>query len=662
LAYAVKSYAKHGLHERAYNIASSGIKDPLNIADAYDTIGAYTADYDKESAVQYLDKSAQLLNILLESSGAESSAVGSIALSYISLASSYSKAGEYERSLSLKNRVVDDIFGLLSSTTNPTRFTAQGQLISSITNPDDLGGGLISELIEAGEVDAALDTINYAYSLIGTLDKGPVTSNPYLSHIMYLSRLIKHDRNIADIAPEKKAAVIENIRAVYAKMEEYTNSPETTSTNWMYRYAVAAGDMYWALGATDGLAFFNRIDPDEDEDSYYEAVFRIATEIAVADSFDAAIAFVETYNPFDDVTYSNVTSWGWGWIDGLTYYNDVVDGMGSYAYRHGKPAIAEAAADKAIEIIEAAAAYYITDGTADDELENLITYSTYALDNRYSEYGYLRVAQIYTAIDKQDKAKDVLDKALAFADGTSESFERAKAYAAIGHQYELAGYPAEAETAFNKAITLDVSTIASDVNKANHYIGLAYDATTHQVANKESVVAGLLTSAASYADAVGSDDNTYKNEINAFINIAKMYALILADAEIIESLEKAETAAGSILAPDTKVAQYTNIISTYAGLGFVDKAFSKATDTAILEQIDSQNAAIRKIAETVAAIDDFPESSIAFSDIDKDGKPDFFVPWASETQINASGLALDDDIDGDGIVDTADLTPFFFAN
>jgi hypothetical protein len=78
----------------------------------------------------------------------------------------------------------------------------------------------------------------------------------------------------------------------------------------------------------------------------------------------------------------------------------------------------------------------------------------------------------------------------------------------------------------------------------------------------------------------------------------------------------------------------------------------------LIQQPSDLNTALQSIADTILGKSYFSED-IAFSDTDRDGKPDFFVPWATQNDIEESGLELDDDIDGDGLLDTDDLTPFY---
>ncbi|WP_412851607.1 hypothetical protein [Ectothiorhodospira shaposhnikovii] len=64
------------------------------------------------------------------------------------------------------------------------------------------------------------------------------------------------------------------------------------------------------------------------------------------------------------------------------------------------------------------------------------------------------------------------------------------------------------------------------------------------------------------------------------------------------------------------------------------------------------------VAEALTQWDDFPGTDLARFDFDGDGRPDFFSPQYTPDEWMSSALELDDDIDGDGIPDAMDRTPY----
>lgn len=100
---------------------------------------------------------------------------------------------------------------------------------------------------------------------------------------------------------------------------------------------------------------------------------------------------------------------------------------------------------------------------------------------------------------------------------------------------------------------------------------------------------------------------------------------------------------------------YPELVKQYAAIGEYDIALSIA-------QLDSFTQADKEpmlieLAKAQASHDDFPATSTALIDTDKDGLPTFFLTVASQQDITNSGLTADQDSDGDGVSDENDLTP-----
>ncbi|MCC4309808.1 carboxypeptidase-like regulatory domain-containing protein [Alcanivorax marinus] len=73
---------------------------------------------------------------------------------------------------------------------------------------------------------------------------------------------------------------------------------------------------------------------------------------------------------------------------------------------------------------------------------------------------------------------------------------------------------------------------------------------------------------------------------------------------------------------------------------------------------NDRNQMLQSIATVMTGENDFAKGAIAVRDTDGDGRPDFFNLGVDAEDIAASALQLDDDLDGDGITDDEDSTPF----
>lgn len=132
----------------------------------------------------------------------------------------------------------------------------------------------------------------------------------------------------------------------------------------------------------------------------------------------------------------------------------------------------------------------------------------------------------------------------------------------------------------------------------------------------------------------------------------------LADAQKLSEFKVVDrTIIGVDIADNTNlITSYLKVIGSYISVHDDKGALALAL---ALPFATERNQAIQTLANAYIDRDDFPESAVATIDSDKDGQPDFFHPLANGAEIAASGLFLDDDSDGDGIVDILDLRPLF---
>ena len=167
-----------------------------------------------------------------------------------------------------------------------------------------------------------------------------------------------------------------------------------------------------------------------------------------------------------------------------------------------------------------------------------------------------------------------------------------------------------------------------------------------------------------YADA--EHDQAADREAAQLIAAARSYAAAGRNDLALAALAEARRAADALYTPAKRTARYINsrsftndnydhLVGAHVLAGDISGALALADTLPAADRY----LAIRTIAGIVAGMDDFPANWVATIDTDKDGRPDFFSPLATEDDIAPSGLILDDDCDGDGIADARDWRPLF---
>ncbi|WP_143050484.1 hypothetical protein [Ectothiorhodospira marina] len=118
---------------------------------------------------------------------------------------------------------------------------------------------------------------------------------------------------------------------------------------------------------------------------------------------------------------------------------------------------------------------------------------------------------------------------------------------------------------------------------------------------------------------------------------------------------------GSLAMIDALAASNDRTTQTHSAVRWLASArgYDLARTIALdIEETPERHRQLLNIANAMNDADDFPGMALARFDFDGDGRPDFFSPGSSEAERAVSALTLDDDIDGDGILDTEDRTPY----
>jgi hypothetical protein len=669
--YIVDSYSLHGFHERAKGIADYYIIGTINKIKAYRSIGFWTAVYDKPAAKTYLDAGKSRLDASFAAQTVSSAVVGQYLPLYIDYMSGYDRAGEYATATAIRTKITStDLLGYSSLTAGNKR-THYNTLLSRIYS-------LINNLIDEGNSTLALSTVDYYLNLAKDYAPDGSTANykhsprfSYISNAAVFYRLLATDANSAAI----KIKIVDIKALADTYVSETVN--KTSSSNGFNNLAYLAGSVYWAMGESVANDIISVLETNKTaSNGFASRVLQAAYEIAIAkaevEGFDSALAWYQTKNPVA-ADFSNLNT-SYSIIDAFSYYNDWDVGMGVQAHRHGRNDIAEDAANHLVSVLNSAAAYFEANSMLAAEASAMIAAASeiYPQGGGYpinsadrNEGGYLKAATIYSLVGNTSKAKETLLKAEDYVDKLTAPYTKGQYYSVLGYYYQkLAGSQTDCERAYIKA-DAELSKVVTPSYKLNLALLLSYNAfyrTSLSEADRSSLIDGYLQTASTLADAIytgGVNDPAAEEEISALLKIAARYSSINDNEKVRAALEKAESTLGFIAEASTLLNQKKEIYTAYAKLYSIDSAVEKANTIA---DTADRNSVLQNIATAIVSATYFPNSGrIAFSDTDKDGKPDFFVPWTAEYPelIPASGLTLDDDIDGDGKPDTTDLTPFF---
>ncbi|RFA32421.1 hypothetical protein CAL65_19740 [Alkalilimnicola ehrlichii] len=115
----------------------------------------------------------------------------------------------------------------------------------------------------------------------------------------------------------------------------------------------------------------------------------------------------------------------------------------------------------------------------------------------------------------------------------------------------------------------------------------------------------------------------------------------------------------ALASPSDRAFQYRSAVQSLAEARAYTAAERIARDTR--HATPDRHRMLSVIARAILAEDDFPGTTLANRDSDGDGRPDFLSPLATPSELAASNLQLDPDMDGDGIPDTLDRTPLCAA-
>lgn len=330
-------------------------------------------------------------------------------------------------------------------------------------------------------------------------------------------------------------------------------------------------------------------------------------------------------------------------VDALTYFvaNRSAVYVAPTLIEHGFDEDAAVALGRAVDLVR----------MLDDNLEK-----PYGLGNSKIDFGYAKVADLYVDIGREQVARALL----------------VEAEGQVLPKMTDAGL-------VNKSLAAmaDVYLRLGDVTTAERLLARASE--TFSLDSYDVLVSALLRIHSSQASQVIDDyvalirslylpETMTDDELFLIVThlgkAAAHYSSIGRQDAALATLAMVLQPAMEVKAPASRV---NKLIEWAEGYARIDE-FSQALDTVRVIEGEgfsvSRNKAFLAIGTIYAARKDFGANLgvdlVARVDLDKDGQPDFFNPLASAADIEASELMLDEDMDGDGMPDSADTRPLYF--
>lgn len=558
-----------------------------------------------EESLRALDKARDIYNTIIESKG-KASAAGSDVFNLLETSRYYREAGNLAAAQSL----LTDIAAIAEALN--TDATAYGRLITGYKRVADA-------YISAGNLDAAALLVDemYDYSLQTPAD--PIT---FKLRLLNLSECAKR---YADLGNQPK------VLEIFTKIQELRKIVNSAEATFWTPVITLVESLYRVGEAPQALALANTLPSNQTS-----AFKLVATYEALQGNLETAFSIVDNTTYFPKVEDK---------IELLTYFSNTRHYIGLKLINAGRFAEARQALEKAENLLDSMTAS-----------NNLVRISN----------GYVKVAELYALMGDKTKAVELLQRAEG---AISADIYRVTVMVDIALGYHNLTQTSVALDLLDNAQgladvdpTLYRAEIYPNLGKEEYATRLyeklvkAYE----KIGEKSRVRTTIVNSFQPWAEKIHTtntvNDSLAGKECDYLLKAAGYLDRAGDHAEALQSLALAEENAVQIAIDATRLGKYLGIIATYTAAHEYEKALELALS---LGYTSERNQAIQSLANAYIDRDDFPQSLVASIDSDRDGKPDFFNPLVSSEEIVTSGLFLDDDSDGDGIIDTLDLRPLF---
>lgn len=638
------TYAQYGLAEKAKKLADVNIADNMARINAVISIARYASGYNLTLAKTYIAEAKQLLDTLKGSGWSDIS--NDVVDTYVSLVGAYRYAGMVGEANVLKNEIIN-LIKTSSSLSDNNKQTRYLRIVSAFGNAAD--DSMIPALISQGNLELAYSMLQEYKLLIDNTPWYTVNDTYKNSQGMYYAFYLKFASDIIAKDSSYKAKLQSDFTTVYNTVKSLI---QNNSGIAFLKGTGVAGDAIIAAYKFNGEASANEILAliTETDKAYPYAIGGLVLEKAKSNGFNTAKAYYEKKYLMDS-EYARLTE--------TNGYVDTIKNIVEYAQDSNNTALAKEAVDYLANQTSQAVDYLVANKKTLSKLVYFAVASSQPQGKFVSFYGFNAVADMYIALGYNSEALQTLEKGKAYVDSLNPSLDKYLGYILMSYMAQRAGSADKAIQYYNNAVAVELTSgTAQNISDLN--IHKASDTLSLNIANKETLYQNYLTKAEEQVLLMDSSTDANKNkQVTQYTYIANVYYDIANITGIKNILVKAENHAKTIGAAATKLTAMKNIAKKYASYEMIDEGFSLA------ERNYTSSADIFAIAQEMAAsvLDSTSiDSDIAFVDTDRDGKPDFFLPSATPEQITASGLTLDDDIDGDGIKDDTDLLPYVANN
>ncbi len=659
-----------GLYDKAEQVINNNIRETISRIEGYydlaDGILYGTLDETKKAqALSHINKAYEQIKALETTFTIDSNFVNL----WLKIAKVYGKLGDSAKFIEMKDYAFSTLVG---KTAKPNNTTAG--VISAMGNSPTLdssssmlnvykANNQANDMLEV--LPVYVQAIDHYKSLLGT-------TTPQMP-LMYYGFALMFYGDVALIDSSLKEQAVTAGEELYTKIMEIINLyPDNAQVKTQTQYAAAGA--YILLGEEKGKTLL-----DKCNEANKGAIARNILKGMARNNFDTAKTLYESLNPVD-ATYSNVVGTN-GLIRtfvGLGTKGDV-SGLANYAIINGDTALAEKALEYAFTKIKEAANYQLSQATpnavsfisidittgANSSSNYLKSYVTY-IDNKYGKSGYTLIADCYNRLGNSAKAREVLEAGKDFNSKlTHNTMIKYQDIGTLAYYAKEFGFTDLATSWYNEAANFQLADTLIDGSAipVGHIISFdvfkAYDEVVLGGVDKYAKAREYLNAAREKTIANYTTDTT-EDSNKAAVSTLEYLTLICKDMADMTSARQfllaAEIPLNKITVENDKKAKVEALAVRYTRLGLIEEAYNKAVE--LSATIADRYSHFKKISEVLTG-NYLDSGKVAISDFDGDGKPDFFAPWATEADLKRYGYVLDDDIDGDGILDTSDLAPYF---